>query len=207
MFGLGDELRRRQREAWDASTEALSRAELRAAAARVGRPARVRDRLRRRARARRAAGDRRQAVGRRRAVHGDPRLADHDPDRRRIVLLTNSMQSLMRAVDGLNWLRGTSRAPGAEPRARPARARRRSSDGLAFERVSFRYPGSERPILRDVDLRPAGRRGRRARRRERRRQDDARQADRPLLRADRRRDHARRRGHPPLRARGVARPT
>ena len=31
VFGLGDELRRRQREAWDASTEELSRAELRAA--------------------------------------------------------------------------------------------------------------------------------------------------------------------------------
>src|SRR5262249_32563204 len=36
VFGLGDELRRRQRAAWDASTEEISSAELRAASARSG---------------------------------------------------------------------------------------------------------------------------------------------------------------------------
>ena len=82
VFGLGDELRRRQREAWDASTEELSRAELRAAAARsggqlvfvigyVGALVLV---------VQEAIGGT-QSVGAR-PVHGDPRLADHDPDRR-----------------------------------------------------------------------------------------------------------------------------
>ena len=73
-----------------------------------------------------------------------------------IVLLTNQMQSLMRAVDGLNWLRAAvaGQRPSREPDLpMPGSIR----DALSFEDVSFSYPGSNEPILRNVDLRlPAG---------------------------------------------------
>ena len=60
-------------------------------------------------------------------------------------------------------LRGPRRAePGAGPRH--AHARRRSSDAIRFEGVSFSYDG-ERPVLRDFDLEIRARRGGRARRR------------------------------------------
>ncbi len=77
-------------------------------------------------------------------------------------------------------------------RRRPRRGRPTPGAGTArptasrFEGVSFAYPGTDRLVLDDVDLTPAGRLGRRPRRRERRRQDDAGQAAVPVLRADRR---------------------
>jgi ATP-binding cassette subfamily B protein len=155
VFGLGDELRRRQREAWNASTEELSRAELGAAAARSGGQlvfvigyvaglALVVE----------------QAIGGNQSIGGvlfTAILASQITiQTSAIVLLTNSMQSMMRAVDGLNWLRGTvaRQAPSRDPDLPMPEA---INDGLAFEGVSFSYPGSDRPILRGVDLRlPAG---------------------------------------------------
>ena len=123
----------------------------------VGRPARLRDRLRRRARARRAGRDRRHAVGRRRPVHGDPRLADHDPD------LDHRPAHEPDAVDDARRRRPRlaarrRRAPGAVRASPTCPCPPRSSDGLAFEDVSFSYPGVGRADpRRDVDLRlPAG---------------------------------------------------
>ena len=183
VFGLGDELRRRQREAWDASTEELSRAELRAAAARsggqlvfvigyVGALALV---------VQEAIGGT-QSVG---AVLFTAILASqitiqtvddrpaHEPD---------AVDDARRRRPQLAARR--RRAPGADAASPTCRCPTAIEDGLAFEDVSFSYPGSERPILERRRPAAARRRGRRARRRERRRQDDARQADRPLLRAD-----------------------
>jgi ATP-binding cassette subfamily B protein len=155
VFGLGGELRRRQREAWDASTEELGRAELRAAAARSGGQlvfvigyvvglAHVVE----------GAIGGEQSIG---AVLFTAILASQITiQTSSIVLLTNSMQSMMRAVDGLNWLRGTiaRQAPSREADLPMPPAIR---DALAFEDVSFSYPGSDRPILRNVSLRlPAG---------------------------------------------------
>ena len=155
IFGLGDELRRRQREAWDASTEELSRAELQAAAARSGGQLVfvigyvgalilvVQEAI---------AGQ--QTAG---AVLFTAILASQITiQAAAIVLLTNQMQSMMRAVDGLSWLRG------AASRQRPARepdlpVPAMIGEGLSFENVSFSYPSSNAPILKNIDLRlPAG---------------------------------------------------
>ena len=123
VFGLGDELRRRQRAAWDASTEEISRAELRAAAARsggqlvfvigyVGALALV---------VQEAIGGT-QSVG---SVLFTAILASQITiQTSTIVLLTNQMQSMMRAVDGLELAARGRRAPGAVARARPAHAGR-----------------------------------------------------------------------------------
>src|SRR5262245_23955518 len=155
VFGLGNELRRRQREAWNASTEEISRAELRAAAARSGGQlvfvigyvaalALVVD----------GAIGGGQSIG---AVLFTAILASQITiQTSAIVLLTNQMQSMMRAVDGLNWLRAAAerQRPSREPDLPLPDAIR---DGLVFDDVTFSYPGGGEPILRGVDLRlPAG---------------------------------------------------
>jgi ATP-binding cassette subfamily B protein len=154
VFGLGDELRRRQRIAWDASTEELSRAELQAAAARsggqlvfvigyVGALVLVVQ----------------EAIGGSQSIGGvlfTAILASQITiQSASIVLLTNQMQSLMRAVDGLNWLRAAvaRQRPSREPDLPIPDAIR---DALVFDDVSFSYPGSGEPILRDVSLRLPG---------------------------------------------------
>jgi ATP-binding cassette subfamily B protein len=156
VFGLGEELRRRQRAAWDASTEEISRAELQAAAVRSGGQLVfvigyvvalvlvVQEAI--------SGGG--QTVG---AVLFTAILASQITiQTSTIVLLTNSMQSMMRAVDGLNWLRAAAarQAPSREPDLpMPASVR----EGLMFEGVSFAYPGADAPVLKHVDLRlPAG---------------------------------------------------
>jgi ATP-binding cassette, subfamily B, bacterial len=155
VFGLGSELRRRQREAWDASTEELSGAELRAAGARsggqlvfvigyVGALVLVVQ----------EAIQGQQSVG---SVLFTAILASQITiQTSAIVLLTNQMQSMMRSVDGLNWLREAAarQRPTREPDLPVPDSIR---DGLVFEDVSFSYPSSSRPILKNVDLRlPAG---------------------------------------------------
>jgi ATP-binding cassette subfamily B protein len=155
VFGLGDELRRRQRAAWDASTEELSRAELHAAGARSGGQlvfvigyvvalALVVD----------GAMGGTQSIG---AVLFTAILASQITiQASAIVLLTNQMQSMMRAVDGLNWLRDVAarQRPSREPDLPTPAAIR---EGVAFEDVSFAYPGVGEPVLEHVDLRlPAG---------------------------------------------------
>ena len=204
MFGLGDELRRRQREAWDASTEELSRAELRAAAARSGGQlvfvigyvgALV---------ARRAAGDRRHAVDRRRPVHGDPRLADHDPD------LDDRPAHEPDAVDDARGRRAQLAArrrgaPGARRASPTCRCRPRSRTGSRSRTSRSRIRARTSRCSSDVDLRlPAGavvalvgENG---------------AGKTTLVKLIGRfyeptagSDHARRRGHPPLRPRRLAR--
>ena len=201
VFGLGDELRRRQREAWDASTEELSRAELRAAGRALGRPARVRDRLRRRAR--RSSCRRRSAARSRSArVLFTAILASQITiQTSTIVLLTNQMQSMMRAVDGLELAARRRRAPGARRASPTCPCRPRSGTGSRSRTSRSRIRARSRPILEHVDLRlPAGavvalvgENG----------------AGKTTLvkligrfyEPSARHDHARRRGHPPLRAR------
>jgi ATP-binding cassette, subfamily B, bacterial len=61
---------------------------------------------------------------------------------------------VLRGAARLLWLREYARAA-ARPGTRPAPARLR--EGIVFEHVSFRYPGTERWALRDVSLHiPAG---------------------------------------------------
>ena len=63
---------------------------------------------------------------------------------------------MLRAAGRFLWLRDYARtAAAARPGATPAPDRLR--DGIVFDRVSFRYPGTDRWALRDVSLRiPAG---------------------------------------------------
>ncbi|HYH78668.1 MAG TPA: ABC transporter ATP-binding protein, partial [Longimicrobium sp.] len=62
---------------------------------------------------------------------------------------------VMRAAGRMLWLRDYARDAGARPGTRPAPDR--LADGIVFENVSFRYPGTERWALRDVSFRiPAG---------------------------------------------------
>jgi ATP-binding cassette subfamily B protein len=66
------------------------------------------------------------------------------------------MGETLRAAGRMLWLRGYAASMrGARAGTRPAPAR--LEDGIVFDRVSFRYPGTERWALRDVSLRiPAG---------------------------------------------------
>ncbi|HEX6038563.1 ABC transporter ATP-binding protein, partial [Longimicrobium sp.] len=62
---------------------------------------------------------------------------------------------VLRAAGRLLWLRDYARAHGPSPAGRPVPDRLR--DGIVFENVSFRYPGTEGWVLRDVSFRvPAG---------------------------------------------------
>jgi len=62
----------------------------------------------------------------------------------------------LRAAGRLLWLRDYAREA-APARPAPRRAPARLAEGIVFENVSFRYPGTERWILRDVSFRvPAG---------------------------------------------------
>ncbi|HYH82508.1 MAG TPA: ABC transporter ATP-binding protein [Longimicrobium sp.] len=74
-----------------------------------------------------------------------------DPIRR-----VSSLGSLLRAAGRLIWLRDYAEAEtAARPGRGPAPARLR--EGITFENVSFRYPGTDRWALRDVSFHvPAG---------------------------------------------------
>jgi len=74
-----------------------------------------------------------------------------DPIRR-----VSSLGSLLRAAGRLLWLQGYASAEAAaRPGSAPAPARLRQ--GITFENVSFRYPGTERWVLREVSFHvPAG---------------------------------------------------
>ena len=61
----------------------------------------------------------------------------------------------LRAAGRLLWLRGYAAAASSPRATGPAPDRLR--DGIVFDRVSFHYPGTGRPVLRDVSFRiPAG---------------------------------------------------
>ncbi|HYR07800.1 MAG TPA: ABC transporter ATP-binding protein [Longimicrobium sp.] len=62
---------------------------------------------------------------------------------------------VLRAAGRLLWLQDYARAHRPRPASRPVPDRLR--EGIVFDRVSFRYPGTDRWILRDVSFRiPAG---------------------------------------------------
>jgi ATP-binding cassette subfamily B protein len=72
------------------------------------------------------------------------------------VQRVTGMAGVLRAAGRMLWLMDYAREQAAaRPGTRPAPAR--LTDGIVFENVSFRYPGTERWALRDVSLRiPAG---------------------------------------------------
>lgn len=62
---------------------------------------------------------------------------------------------VLRAAGRMLWLQDYARTAAARPGSLPAPAR--LADGVVFDRVSFRYPGTDRWSLRDVSFRiPAG---------------------------------------------------
>ncbi|HUQ22609.1 MAG TPA: ABC transporter ATP-binding protein [Gaiellaceae bacterium] len=73
-----------------------------------------------------------------------------------IVFSTRFLQRSVRAMGRLAWLRGLIAwlyPPAAEEASVPARLR----EGIRFEAVGFRYPGTEADVLADLDLHvPAG---------------------------------------------------
>jgi ATP-binding cassette subfamily B protein len=72
------------------------------------------------------------------------------------IELVAGLGEVLRAAGRLLWLQDYARGQaGTRSGSRPAPAR--LVDGIAFDRVSFRYPGTERWALRDVSFRiPAG---------------------------------------------------
>lgn len=165
LFGLQDELRRRQRAQWDRVVE------------------RVRDALRA-GTLLRIAGQLpfalayvaalvlvvREAVAGRRSV-GDVILtvtlmAQANLQLARILATAQSLQGVSSQIERLDWLRSEAQACGtpaaapppaatAPPTAHPTPARIR--DALTLEELTYRYPGAERPALERVSLRiPAG---------------------------------------------------
>jgi ATP-binding cassette subfamily B protein len=66
-----------------------------------------------------------------------------------------SLGEVLRAAGRLLWLQDYARA--SHPRPASRTVPERLADGIVFERVSFRYPGTGRWVLRDVSFRiPAG---------------------------------------------------
>ncbi|MEN3272377.1 MAG: ATP-binding cassette, subfamily bacterial, partial [Actinomycetota bacterium] len=73
-----------------------------------------------------------------------------------VGMLTQLLRGL-RTASRLLWLRDHAVAAAAEEPSRPVPAPDRVADGITFERVSFRYPGTDVDVLRDVDVHlPAG---------------------------------------------------
>jgi ATP-binding cassette subfamily B protein len=71
------------------------------------------------------------------------------------VRLAAGLGEVLRAAGRMLWLRDYARAHRPSPASRPVPARLR--EGIVFDRVSFRYPGTDRWVLRDVSFRlPAG---------------------------------------------------
>jgi ATP-binding cassette subfamily B protein len=74
------------------------------------------------------------------------------------IQVTTMLGEVLRGAGRMLWLRDYARErAAARPAAEPAPAPARLQEGIVFEGVSFRYPGSDRWTLRDVSLRiPAG---------------------------------------------------
>jgi ATP-binding cassette subfamily B protein len=106
------------------------------------------------------------------------------------VSLTGWLLQNLRVASHYLWLRDYAHRLTPRPSASPLPDRLR--EGIRFERVTFRYPGTDVDVLQDVDLTIPGRPGGGDRRRQRGRQDDPVQAARRLLPAHRRKDHRRR---------------
>jgi ATP-binding cassette subfamily B protein len=68
-----------------------------------------------------------------------------------LVFLTQFLQRSVQAMVRLDWLRRLVRRL-YPPEQRPASVPERIHDGIRLWHVGFRYPGSERDVLGDVDL-------------------------------------------------------
>jgi ATP-binding cassette subfamily B protein len=152
--GLGSELRRRQRRAWDDASDQLWRGERRAVLLRTG-------------------GELffavayvlgtllvlRDAVAGRRGV-GDVLLvltlaSQVNQQVTSSVATLQEMQRTGRVMGNVRWVRAlvARQAPPPPDRDVPRRVR----DGIELRGVSFTYPGTDRPVIADVDLTlPAG---------------------------------------------------
>jgi len=69
-----------------------------------------------------------------------------------VVTLLQELQRLSQSLADLRWVRSLIGSWDDQDVERPARMPAQLSDGIRFRRVSFRYPGQQEPILRDVDL-------------------------------------------------------
>jgi len=155
LYGLGDELRLRHREAWTSATETVARAELRAAWIRAaGQLVFVAAFLGAVVLVVREAVAGHQTPG---AVLLTVILATQITTQTAgIVVIANSLQPMIDAVAQLRWLRDQSDAQ--KPAVGViAPVPERIGSGLRIEGVSFTYPGTEQKALDDVSLSlPAG---------------------------------------------------
>jgi ATP-binding cassette subfamily B protein len=155
LFGLADVLRRRQREARRAEEVALRRA------SRAGLGLRM-------------AGQLIFAIGYvaavvivvRTAIAGEHSVGDvvlvitlavqTNAQAAGVVAVADGLQRNARAMSWVRWLREQSTLI-ADPRVADQPAPAGIRDGIQFDRVAFRYPGTEQDVLRDVTVRiPAG---------------------------------------------------
>jgi ATP-binding cassette subfamily B protein len=154
VFGLQDEMKRRIGELWDDTTDRLWKAQLRATLLRatgqlvfaagyvIGVLVVVNDAIG----GQRTVGDVIMAITLAAQVNQQVASA---------VALLHDLQRIGRAFTRFDELEAyvTSREPRAGDAAIPGELR----DGIRFEKLGFTYPGTDRPILRDVDLHvPAG---------------------------------------------------
>lgn len=73
------------------------------------------------------------------------------------VTILQTLQRTAQAMLNLDWVRRIATAPPAHGVPVDSPAPERITDGIVLTRVSFTYPGTDRPVLTDVDLRlPAG---------------------------------------------------
>ena len=152
IFGLGDELVRRQRGAWDAETAVVGRAELRAGLLRTtgwlpfaaGYVAAVALTLARAGRGQATPGDVLMVMLLASQVSGQVA---------QLLNLANRSASGVRVLRRYRWLMDYSEAAVAESTPLdPAPVPHRLTAGIHLDGVGFRYPGAAGDVLRDVTL-------------------------------------------------------
>ncbi len=153
---LAGEVRRRHGSAWEAASRILVRAEVRAlwlrlagqlvfALGYVGATLLV---VRHAVDGRASAGDVVLVLTLATQVNGQVVAA---------VSILQTLQRTAQAMVGLDWVRRLVTAPPAHGVEPDADAPDRLRDGIRLDSVTFTYPGTDRPVLADVDLRlPAG---------------------------------------------------
>lgn len=153
--GLPREVRSRHRRAWDAASAVLWRGEVRADGLRAAGQlvfavayvlatlVVVRDAVR----GQRSVGDVVLVIALAAQVNAQVTAA---------VLVLQQLQRSSRTINDIAWMRGVVAARSGEPGA-GLPVPDALTEGIRFEGVSFTYPGTDRPVLQDVDLLlPAG---------------------------------------------------